>query len=102
MKKIAVLFFVATMPSAYAGGAFSIHIGPGTAPGGGAKLLSAYGTHICWSEANIGHKCEVEGNDFLDGHDAYFRLKRQDCCPHTLLGGTTTDFKFKVRMKDLL
>jgi hypothetical protein len=101
MKKIAVCLLAAMPVSAFAGGSFSIHIGPGTAPGGGAKLFSAHGTHICWSNAGIGHKCEVEGSDFIDANDAYFRLKRQDCCPYTLLKGTSTDFKFNVRIKDL-
>lgn len=73
---------------------------PGIASGN-FKMFHAFGTHVCWHENYAGHKCEVEGYDFLDANDAALRLKMDDCCPRTLLRGRSVMFYFNLHMSDL-
>lgn len=109
MKHIAMLLLLAS-PVALAGGTFStpnpFYQGSGSQMGGKAqgngqlRTFHAWGTHVCWHEDNIGHRCEVEGWDFVDTNDAVIRLNLQDCCKQTKFGGRSQDFKFMIRMNE--
>ena len=64
------------------------------------RLFRANGEHKCQSSTDIGHTCMNFGTNYTSCDEAYFKLKREDCCPATQkrvdgklrFGGTSIDF----------
>lgn len=67
----------------------------------GARLFRAIGEHQCQSQTDWGHKCKVQGQPYTSCNEAYYALKREDCCRSTRrkmdcrdrLGGSSVNFK---------
>jgi hypothetical protein len=65
------------------------------------RQFRAAGSHQCQSNTDIGHQCTVFGTGYTDCDQAYYSLKRDDCCPRTRkmmggkdrLGGDSISFK---------
>lgn len=66
-----------------------------------ARLFRATGEHQCQSRTDWGHKCSVRGQPYTSCNEAYYALKREDCCRSTRkkmdgqdrLGGVSVNFK---------
>ena len=58
---------------------------------GGHVEFRAKGVHQCWSNKDIGFKCEVEGH-FSDCDEAFRKLKMEDCCPKAHAGDGSIGF----------
>ena len=59
--------------------------------------LHCTGRHQCWTTQRIGHWCRVEGRDFLDRQEAYFRLKQDDCCKYYVWEGAQLTDRISIK-----
>lgn len=59
----------------------------------GAKLHKAEGLHQCQSSESIGHTCRNLGVNYTDCNQAFYSLKREDCCSGSKYGGSSISFK---------
>lgn len=57
------------------------------------RLYRAEGEHQCQSKDSLGHTCKNLGVNFTDCNQAFFKLKRDDCCSGSEYGGSTIGFK---------
>ena len=57
------------------------------------RLYRAEGEHQCQSRESIGHTCKILGVNFTDCNQAFFKLKRDDCCSGSEFGGSSIQFK---------
>ena len=62
-----------------------------TKDGGLSPSTKCEGYHLCQSSESMGHRCDVSGI-FNDSNEAYFELKNDDCCSHTVYGGSSIEF----------
>lgn len=62
-------------------------------------MFHAKGQHQCWSAGVIGYYCEVEGNNFHDSNEAFYRLKNQNCCKTWVLNGRTLTDAVSINFK---
>lgn len=58
-----------------------------------AQPHKATGEHTCQSDKSIGHSCHNLGVNFMDCNQAFFSLKREDCCSGSTYGGVSIGFK---------
>jgi hypothetical protein len=57
----------------------------------GPRMFHQVGCHKCICDTHWGYFCRVEGTNFLDEQEAWFRLKQDDCCPrHVHYGQSVT------------
>ena len=57
------------------------------------RLYRAKGEHQCQSKDSLGHTCKNLGINFTDCNQAFFKLKRDDCCSGSEYGGSSIGFK---------
>lgn len=57
------------------------------------RIYRGEGEHQCQSSESIGHTCKNLGVNFMDCNNAFFKLKRDDCCSGSQFGGTSIGFK---------
>jgi hypothetical protein len=55
--------------------------------------LTEMSEHQCQSRDSIGHSCKNLGVNFTDCNQAFFKLKRDDCCSGSEYGGNSIGFK---------
>jgi hypothetical protein len=57
------------------------------------RLYRGEGEHQCQSKDSLGHTCKNLGVNFTDCNNAFFKLKRDDCCSSSRYGGNSIEFK---------
>ena len=58
-----------------------------------AQPHKATGEHTCQSDKSLGHTCQNIGVNFMDCNQAFFSLRREDCCSGSEHGGVSIGFK---------